>query len=161
MIRPWFRENKHLAASLIVLPILLLLNFGPRAAYGQQPAKPEAAASEKPPGQEFALRGQRAARERSSIRTGAKPVSELPERTWYAGHRIAGNIRDRPIRCPHRPDRTRGRHGGAVTIVASRRPVPAGRRQDHDRRRDRLRIPYVWRLANTCVAGPIWPIPGC
>ena len=63
MIRPWSRRSKHLATSLIALPILLLLDFGPGAAYGQQPAKPEAAPSEKPAGQEFASRGQRAARE--------------------------------------------------------------------------------------------------
>ena len=53
----WLHVN-----ALAVLPILLLLDFG--IAYGQQTAKPEGAApTERPPGQEFALRGQRAARD--------------------------------------------------------------------------------------------------
>jgi invasion protein IalB len=52
------------STPLAVLPILLLLDFGPGAAYGQQTAKPEGTSpNERSPGQEFALRGQRAARE--------------------------------------------------------------------------------------------------
>jgi invasion protein IalB len=49
---------------LAVAAILVLSNVGLGTAYGQQTAKPEGAApTERPSGQEFAPRGQRAARE--------------------------------------------------------------------------------------------------
>jgi hypothetical protein len=52
-------------ANLIAaLPTLLLLGFSAGAAYGQQTEKPEGPPpNERPAGQEFSLRGQRAARE--------------------------------------------------------------------------------------------------
>ncbi len=54
------RRLQAKAGPLAVLPILLLLDFGTGAAYGQQAAKPEASqTSDRSPGQEFGLRGQR------------------------------------------------------------------------------------------------------
>ena len=53
-------------------------------------------------------------------------------------------VRDRPVRCPHRPDRTRGRQGRAAATVPSRRPLPAGRGKDHDR--PGCRLPDSLRL---------------
>ena len=63
MIQPQSRQLRR-ASPLVALPILLLLDLGIGAAYGQQTAKPEGdRPSEKAPGQEFTPRGQRAARE--------------------------------------------------------------------------------------------------
>ena len=154
MIRPWFRENKHLAASLIVLPILLLLNFGPRAAYGQQPAKPEAAASEKPPGQEFALRGQRAAREikysdwrKTCYRT---PGTNLVCRTSIAGTFETGQSAVRIDLIEREGDKAARLRlllpVGLYLQAGAKITIDGGTAS---------RIPYVWCLANTCVAADL------
>src|SRR4051812_37412869 len=63
MINRWFGPLR-LQRWWAALPILLMFHFSSSAVYGQQPAQAAStAANEKPAGQEFALRGQRAARE--------------------------------------------------------------------------------------------------
>jgi invasion protein IalB len=154
MITPWSRENRHLATSLIVLPILLLLNFGPRAACGQQPAKPEAAASEKPPGQEFALRGQRAAREikysdwrKTCFKT---PGTDLVCRTSIAGTFETGQSAVRIDLIEREGDNSARLRlllpVGLYLQAGAKITIDGGTAS---------RIPYVWCLANTCVAADL------
>ena len=153
MIRPWSRRNRHLATSLIALPILLLLDFGPGAAYGQQPAKPEAAPSEKPPGQEFASRGQRAAREikysdwrKTCFKT---PGTNLVCRTSIAGTFATGQSAVRIDLIEREGDKTRLRLLLPVGLY-----LQAGARITIDGA-TAYRIPYVWCLTNTCVAADL------
>jgi invasion protein IalB len=58
-------RRRHSRSSLLAaLPVLMLLDFGCGTSSAQQAANPEGSpASEKLPGQEFAIRGQRAARD--------------------------------------------------------------------------------------------------
>ena len=64
MTRQRSRGYHHQSLLLTTLPLLMMLGLGMRTASAQQAAKPEGyPASEKPAGQDFALRGQRAARD--------------------------------------------------------------------------------------------------
>ncbi|MET0707412.1 MAG: invasion associated locus B family protein [Tardiphaga sp.] len=64
MARQWSRRNHGQSSLVMALPVQILLAFGIGIACAQQAATPEGSpASEIPAGQEFALRGQRAARD--------------------------------------------------------------------------------------------------
>jgi invasion protein IalB len=154
MIRSWSRQSNRRATSLIALPILLLLDFGPGAAYGQQPAKPEAAPGEKPAGQEFASRGQRAAREikysdwrKTCFKT---PGTGLACRTSIAGTFETGQpaVRIDLIE----------REGDKAARLRLLLPVglylQAGARITIDGG-TAYRIPYVWCFTNSCLAADL------
>ena len=159
MIRSWSRQSKRRATSLIALPILLLLDFGPGAAYGQQPAKPEAAPSEKPPGQEFASRGQRAAREIKYSdwrKTCFKaPGTNLACRTSIAGTFATGQSAVRIDLIEREGDKTRG-YDCCFLSACTCRPAPGSR--------STARPPTGFPMSGaspTPASRPIWPIPGC
>jgi invasion protein IalB len=139
---------------LIALPILLLLDFGPGAAYGQQPAKPEAAPSEKPPGQEFALRGQRAAREikysdwrKTCFKT---PGTNLVCRTSIAGTFATGQSAVRIDLIEREGDKAARLQlflpVGLYLQAGAKITIDGGTAH---------RIPYVWCLTNTCIAADL------
>ena len=63
-MKNYHRQSSGRSSLLTALPVLSLLNFGIEAGYAQQAAKPEGSPqTEKTTGQEFTLRGERAARE--------------------------------------------------------------------------------------------------
>ena len=72
-----------------------------------------------------------------------------------------GHFRDGSVRGPHRPDRTRGRQGGAAANVPSRRPLPPGRGQGSRS----IRAPPAGfptcGVSPTPALQPTWPIPNC
>ena len=154
MIRPWSPRNKHRPTLLIALPILLLLDFGPGAAYGQQPAKPEAAPSEKPAGQEFASRGQRAAREikysdwrKTCFKT---PGTNLVCRTSIAGTFATGQSAVRIDLIERQGDKAARLQlflpVGLYLQAGAKITIDGGTAH---------RIPYVWCLTNTCIAADL------
>jgi invasion protein IalB len=141
------------ASSLAVLPILLLLDFG--IAYGQQTAKPEGAApTERPPGQEFALRGQRAAREikysdwhKYCFKV---PGTNMVCRTTVSGTFETGQSAVRIDLIEREGDKAARlqlflpvglylQAGVKITIYQG----------------EAYRIPYVWCLTNTCIAADL------
>ena len=132
MIQPQSRQLRR-ASPLVALPILLLLDLGIGAAYGQQTAKPEGdRPSEKAPGQEFTPRGQRAAREikysdwrKFCFKT---PGTNLVCRTTISGTFETGQSAVRIDLIE--------REGDKITIDQG----------------TAHRIPYVWCLTNTCIA---------
>jgi invasion protein IalB len=148
--------RSHLGTSrLAALPILLLLDFGIEAACGQQTAKPEGALpNERPPGQEFALRGQRAARE---IRYSdwrkfcfKAPGTNIVCRTTIAGTFETGQSAVRIDLIE--------REGDKAARLQLFLPVglylQAGVKITVDQGKA-YRIPYVWCLTNTCIAADL------
>jgi invasion protein IalB len=132
----------------------LLLDFGPCAAYGQQPARPEAAPSEKPPGQEFALRGQRAAREIKYSdwrKTCFKiPGTNLVCRTSIAGTFATGQSAVRIDLIEREGDKAARLQlflpVGLYLQAGAKITIDGGTAH---------RIPYVWCLTNTCIAADL------
>jgi invasion protein IalB len=153
MTRPRSRRLHVKASSLAVLPILLLLDFG--IAYGQQTAKPEGAApTERPPGQEFALRGQRAARE---IKYGdwRKLCFKVPGTNMVCRTTISGTFETGQSAV--RIDLIE-REGDKAARLQLFLPVglylQAGVKLTIDQG-GTYRIPYVWCLTNTCIAADL------
>ena len=154
MIRSWSRQSNRRATSLIALPILLLLDFGPGAAYGQQPAKPGAAPGEKPAGQEFASRGQRAAREIKYSdwrKTCFKiPGTNLVCRTSIAGTFATGQSAVRIDLIERQGDKAARLQlflpVGLYLQAGAKITIDGGTAH---------RIPYVWCLTNTCIAADL------
>jgi invasion protein IalB len=153
MTKPRSRRLHVNASSLAVLSIPLLLDFG--IAYGQQTAKPEGAApTERPPGQEFALRGQRAARE---MKYGdwhkycfKVPGTNLVCRTTVSGTFETGQSAVRIDLIE--------REGDKAARLQLFLPVglylQAGVKLTIDQG-EAHRIPYVWCLTNTCIAADL------
>ena len=148
--------RSHLRTSrLAALPILLLLDFGTGAAYGQQTAKPEGPLpNERPPGQEFALRGQRAAREikysdwrKFCFKT---PGTNMVCRTTISGTFETGQSAVRIDLIE--------REGDKAARLQLFLPVglylQAGVKITIDQGAS-YRIPYVWCLTNTCIAADL------
>jgi len=143
------------SSLLAALPILLLLDFGMVPATAQQPAKPEGSPpSEKSVGQEFAPRGQRAAREikysdwrKTCFKT---PGTNKVCRTSIAGTFETGQsaVRIELIE----------REGEKVARLRLFLPVglylQAGVRLTIDQGAT-YRIPYIWCLTNTCIAAAV------
>jgi invasion protein IalB len=139
---------------LAVLPILLLLDFGPGAAYGQQTAKPEGTPpNERSPGQEFALRGQRAARE-IKYSDWRKFCFKVPGTNMVCRTTINGTFETGQSAV--RIDLIE-REGGAARLQLFL-PVglylQAGVKIAVDQGTP-YRIPYVWCLTNTCIAADL------
>ena len=148
--------RSHLGTSrLAALPILLLLDFGIGAAYGQQTAKPEdPLPNGKPSGQEFALRGQRAAREirysdwrKFCFKT---PGTNIVCRTTISGTFETGQSAVRIDLIE--------REGDKAARLQLFLPVglylQAGVKITIDQGAG-YRIPYVWCLTNTCIAADL------
>ena len=148
--------RSHLRTSrLAALPILLLLDSGIGAAYGQQTAKPEdPLPNARPPGQEFALRGQRAAREiqysdwrKFCFKT---PGTNIVCRTTIGGTFETGQSAVRIDLIE--------REGDKAARLQLFLPVglylQAGVKITIDQGKA-YRIPYVWCLTNTCIAADL------
>ena len=140
------------ASPLAALPILLLLDFGTGAAYGQQTAKPEGPSpNERPPGQEFALRGQRAARE---IRYSdwrkfcfKVPGTNMVCRTTITGTFETGQSAVRIDLIERESDNS----ARLQLFLPVGLYLQAGVKITIDQGAA-YRIPYVWCLTNTCIA---------
>jgi invasion protein IalB len=155
MTKPRPCRVHHRASSLAVLPILMLSNFGLGAAYGQQTAKPEDAAPiERPPGQEFALRGQRAARE-IKYSDWHKYCFKVPGTNMVCRTTIAGTFETGQSAV--RIDLIE-REGDKAARLQLFLPVglflQAGVKITIDQG-TAYRVPYVWCLTNTCIAADL------
>ena len=140
---------------LAALPILLLLDFGIGAANGQQTAKPEdPLPNGRPSGQEFTLRGQRAAREirysdwrKFCFKT---PGTNMVCRTTISGTFETGQSAVRIDLIE--------REGDKAARLQLFLPVglylQAGVKITIDQGAG-YRIPYVWCLTNTCIAADL------
>jgi invasion protein IalB len=147
-----FRDRSHL---LTALPVLLLLDFGIGPASGQQPAKPEGGqASEKPAGQEFALRGQRAARD-IKYSDWRKFCFKVPGTNMVCRTSISGTFETGQSAV--RIDLIE-REGDKASRLQMFLPVglylQAGVKVTIDQG-TAYRIPYVWCLTNTCIAADL------
>ena len=149
-------EQPHPGTSrLAALQILLLLDLGIGAAYGQQIAKPEdSLPNGRPSGQEFALRGQRAAREirysdwrKFCFKT---PGTNMVCRTTISGTFETGQSAVRIDLIE--------REGDKAARLQLFLPVglylQAGVKITIDQGAG-YRIPYVWCLTNTCIAADL------
>jgi invasion protein IalB len=140
------------ASSLAVLPILLLLDFG--IAYGQQTAKPEGAAPTESPGQEFAPRGQRAARE-IKYSDWRKYCYKVPGTNMVCRTTVSGTFETGQSAV--RIDLIE-REGDKAARLQLFLPVglylQAGVKLTVDQG-GTYRIPYVWCLTNTCIAADL------
>jgi invasion protein IalB len=155
MIKQRSRQSRRRANPLAALPILLLLEFGVGAAYGQQTAKPEASPpNERTPGQEFALRGQRLARDirysdwrKFCFKT---PGTNMVCRTTITGTFETGQSAVRIDLIE--------REGDKAARLQLFLPVglylQAGVKIMIDQGAA-YRIPYVWCLTNTCIAADL------
>jgi invasion protein IalB len=138
-----------------IMPILLSLNLGMAATNAQQPAKPEGSPpSEKSAGQEFAPRGQRAAREikysewrKTCFKT---PGTGMVCRTSIAGTFETGQSAVRIDLIE--------REGEKASRLQLFLPVglylQAGVKITIDQGAP-YRIPYMWCLTNTCIAADV------
>jgi len=131
----------------------MLLDFG--IAYGQQTAKPEGAApTERPPGQEFALRGQRAARE-IKYSNWHKYCFKVPGTSMVCRTTISGTFETGQSAV--RIDLIE-REGDKAARLQLFLPVglylQAGVKLTIDQG-EAYRIPYVWCLTNTCIAADL------
>ena len=148
--------RRHLGArQLAALPILLLLDFGIGAAYGQQTAKPgDSPANERPPGQEFGLRGQRAARE-IKYSDWRKFCFKVPGTNMVCRTSISGTFETGQSAV--RIDLIE-REGDKAARLQLFLPVglylQAGVKITIDQGAA-YRIPYVWCLTNTCIAADL------
>ncbi len=143
------------SSLLAALPVLSLLNFGIEAGYAQLVAKPEGSPpSEKSAGQEFAPRGQRAAREikysdwrKTCFKT---PGTNMVCRTSVAGTFVTGQSAVRIDLIE--------REGDKAARLQLFLPVglylQAGVKLAIDQGAA-YRIPYVWCLTNTCIAADV------
>jgi invasion protein IalB len=153
MTKPRSRRLHVNASSLAVLSIPLLLDFG--IAYGQQTAKPEGAApTEKPPGQEFTLRGQRAARE-IKYSDWHKYCFKVPGTNLVCRTTVSGTFETGQSAV--RIDLIE-REGDKAARLQLFLPVglylQAGVKLTIDQG-EAYRIPYVWCLTNTCIAADL------
>jgi invasion protein IalB len=153
MTKPRSRRLHVNASSLAVLPILLLLDFG--IAYGQQTAKPDGAApTERPPGQEFALRGQRAARE-IKYSDWHKYCFKVPGTNMVCRTTVSGTFETGQSAVRIDLIEREGDKGARLQLFL---PVglylQAGVKITIDQG-DAYRIPYVWCLTNTCIAADL------
>lgn len=155
MIKPKSRLSRHRASPLVALPILMLLDCGLGAAYGQQAAKPEGSApNEKSPGQEFTLRGQRAARE-IKYSDWRKFCFKVPGTNMVCRTTIAGTFETGQSAV--RIDLIE-REGDKAARLQLFLPVglylQAGVKITIDQGKA-YRIPYIWCLTNTCIAADL------
>jgi invasion protein IalB len=155
MIKQPPRRSRSKTGLFAALPILLLLDFGIEAAYGQQTAKPESPSpDERSPGQEFALRGQRAARE-IKYSDWRKFCFKVPGANMVCRTTIAGTFETGQSAV--RVDLIE-REGDKAARLQLFLPVglylQAGVKITIDQGAA-YRIPYVWCLTNTCIAADL------
>jgi invasion protein IalB len=153
MTEPRSRRLHANASSLAILLILLLSDFG--IAYGQETAKPEGAApTERLPGQEFALRGQRAARE-IKYSDWHKYCFKVPGTNMVCRTTVSGTFETGQSAV--RIDLIE-RDGDRAARLQLFLPVglylQAGVKITIDQGKA-YRIPYVWCLTNTCIAADL------
>lgn len=155
MARQRSRKYPGQSCLLNALPALMLLEFGLGTALAQQPAKPEdSSASERPAGQEFALRGQRAARDikysdwrKFCFKT---PRSNMVCRTSISGTFETGQSAVR-IDLIEREGDTGARLQMFLPVGLY---LQAGVKITIDQG-VAYRFPYVWCLTNTCIAADL------
>ena len=146
----------HRGASLLAaLLILLLLEFGSGTAYGQQTAKPAGPSpNERPAGQEFTLRGQRAAREikYSDWRKFCfkVPGANMVCRTTITGTFETGQSAVRIDLIERESDNS----ARLQLFLPVGLYLQAGVKITIDQGAA-YRIPYVWCLTNTCIAADL------
>ena len=143
------------ASRLAALPIFLLLDFWIGAAYGQQTAKPEGPPpSERPPGQEFSLRGQRAARE-IQYSDWRKFCFKVPGTNIVCRTTITGTFETGQSAVRIDLIEREGDNAARLQLFL---PVglylQAGVKITIDQGAS-YRIPYVWCLTNTCIAADL------
>jgi invasion protein IalB len=143
------------ASLLAALPILLLLDFGVGDAYGQQIAKPEGPSpNERPLGQEFALRGQRAARE-IKYSDWRKFCFKVPGANMVCRTTITGTFETGQSAVRIDLIEREGENSARLQLFL---PVglylQAGVRITIDQGAA-YRIPYVWCLTDTCIAADL------
>ena len=146
------RSRRSPGGLQAALPILLLLSLGMTAANGQQPAKPEGnQPDEKPAGQEFAIRGQREARE-IKYSDWRKTCFKTPGTNKVCRTSIAGTFETGQSAV--RIDLIEREGEGAARLQLFL-PVglylQAGVKITVDQGTSYL-VPYVWCLTNTCIA---------
>jgi invasion protein IalB len=155
MIKQSSRRSRRKTGLLAALPILLLLDFGTGAAYGQQTAKPEGPSpNERPPGQEFTLRGQRAARE-IKYSDWHKFCFKVPGANMVCRTTITGTFETGQSAVRIDLIERGGDNSARLQLFL---PVglylQAGVRITIDQGAA-YRIPYVWCLTNTCIAADL------
>jgi invasion protein IalB len=143
------------ASLLAALPILLLLDFGGGAAYGQQTAKPEGPSpNERAPGQEFVLRGQRAARE-IKYSDWRKFCFKVPGANMVCRTTISGTFETGQSAVRIDLIEREGDNSARLQLFL---PVglylQAGVKITIDQG-GAYRVPYVWCLTNTCIAADL------
>jgi invasion protein IalB len=151
------RSRRYYGQSSLVtaLPALMLLDFGMGTASAQQAAKPGGnPASEKPAGQEFALRGQRAARD-IKYSDWHKFCFKVPGTNMVCRTSISGTFETGQSAV--RIDLIE-REGDKAARLQLFLPVglylQAGVKVTIDQGAA-YRIPYVWCLTNTCIAADL------
>ena len=146
----------HGQSSLVTaLSVLMLLDLGNGTASAQQAAKPESgAASEKPAGQEFALRGERAARD-IKYSDWRKFCFKVPGTNMVCRTSISGTFETGQSAV--RIDLIE-REGDKAARLQMFLPVglylQAGVKITIDQG-TAYRFPYVWCLTNTCIAADL------
>jgi invasion protein IalB len=150
----WQLPRRLNATASPPLLVLMLLAFSPGATYGQHAAKPDSVPPEKAAGQEFSLRGQRAARD-ITYSDWRKVCFKVPGSNTVCRTSIVGTFGTGQTAV--RIDLTE-REGDAVKRLQLFLPVglylQAGVKLAVDQG-PAYRIPYVWCLTNTCIAGDV------
>ena len=155
MARQWSRRNHGQSSLVMALPVQILLAFGIGIACAQQAATPEGSpASEIPAGQEFALRGQRAARDikysdwrKVCFKT---PATNMVCRTSISGTFETGQSAVRIDLIEREGDKA----GRLQLFLPVGLYLQAGVKLRIDEGAAH-RIPYTWCLTNTCIAGDV------
>ena len=151
MIKQSSRRSRRKTGLLAALPIMLLLNFDSGAAYGQQTARPEVPPNERSPGQEFAPRGQRMARE-IKYSDWRKFCFKVPGTNMVCRTTITGTFETGQSAVRIDLIERVGDNSARLQLFL---PVgvylQAGVKITIDQGAA-YRIPYVWCLANTCIA---------
>ena len=147
MTKQWSRRSPGGSSMLAALPALFLLVFGIGAGHAQQP-------NEKSAGQEFAPRGQRAARE-IKYSDWRKTCFKTPGTNTVCRTSIAGSFETGQSAV--RIDLIE-REGDKAARLQLFLPVglylQAGVRLTIDQGATH-RIPYMWCLTNTCIAADV------
>lgn len=151
------RPRRHHGQSgpVTALSVLMLLDFGIGTASAQQPAVPGGdPASEKPAGQEFALRGERAARD-IKYSDWHKFCFKVPGTNMVCRTSISGTFETGQSAV--RIDLVE-REGDKAARLQLFLPVglylQAGVKVTIDQG-SAYRLPYVWCLTNTCIAADL------
>ena len=155
MTRQQSRQCYGQSSLVTALSVLMLLDFGCGTSSAQQPANPEGSpASEKLPGQEFAIRGQRAARD-IKYSDWRKVCFKAPGTNMVCRTSISGTFETGQTAV--RIDLIE-REGDKAARLQMFVPVglylQAGVKIKIDQGAT-YRFPYVWCLTNSCIAADL------